>query len=79
MSTAITTTKGMSEDLQSPSTTATRYQDLKKRKEALEKKLNEKYEQLHQLCQKVRRLFRDEQLRNCPGCSITTDFVCFYF
>jgi flagellar capping protein FliD len=51
MSTAITTTKGMSEDLQNQST---RYQDLKKRKDALEKKLNEKYEQLHQLCQKVR-------------------------
>lgn len=59
MSTAITTTKGMSEDLQNQST---RYQDLKKRKDALEKRLNEKYEQLHQLCQKVS--FRDEQLHN---------------
>lgn len=40
----------MNEDLQSPSS---RYQQLKLRKEALEKKLNEKYEQLHQICQNV--------------------------
>jgi flagellar capping protein FliD len=49
MSTSITTTK-MSEELQSQSS---RYQQLKQKKEALEKKLNEKYEQLHQICQKV--------------------------
>jgi flagellar capping protein FliD len=49
MSTSITTTK-MSEELQSQSS---RYQQLKQRKDALEKKLNEKYEQLHQICQKV--------------------------
>lgn len=42
----------MNEDLQSPSS---RYQQLKLRKEALEKKLNEKYEQLHQICQNVSR------------------------
>lgn len=30
-----------------------RYQQLVQKKAALEKKLNEKYEQLHQLCQKV--------------------------
>lgn len=40
----------MSEELQSQSS---RYQQLKQRKEALEKKLNEKYEQLHQICQTV--------------------------
>lgn len=45
-----TTTKTMSEELQSQSS---RYQQLKQRKEALEKKLNEKYEQLHQICQNV--------------------------
>lgn len=50
MSTSITTTKTMSEELQSQSS---RYQQLKQRKESLEKKLNEKYEQLHQICQKV--------------------------
>lgn len=40
----------MSEELQSQSS---RYQQLKQRKEVLEKKLNEKYEQLHQICQTV--------------------------
>lgn len=40
----------MNEDLQSQSS---RYQQLKQRKDALEKSLNEKYEQLHQICQKV--------------------------
>lgn len=48
MSTSITTTTTtMTEDQ------THRYQQLKQRKEALEKKLNEKYEQLHQICQKV--------------------------
>lgn len=45
----------MSEELQSQSS---RYQQLKQKKEALEKKLNEKYEQLHQICQKVSRKIR---------------------
>ncbi|CRK95905.1 CLUMA_CG009351, isoform A [Clunio marinus] len=49
MSTSIATTTKMSEDLQSQTS---RYQQLQQRKEALEKKLNEKYEQLHQICQK---------------------------
>lgn len=53
MSTSITTTKSTNEELQNQST---RYQQLKQRKEALEKKLNEKYEQLHQICQNVRLL-----------------------
>lgn len=35
---------------------AARYQQLKLRKDALEKKLNEKYELLHQICQKVSHL-----------------------
>lgn len=49
----ITTTK--SEELQSQSS---RYQQLKLRKDALEKKLNEKYEQLHQICQNVSQRMR---------------------
>ena len=70
MSTTITTTKSMNEDLQNQST---RYQQLKQRKEALEKKLNEKYEQLHQICQKVNLL-----MSNCviPG---NYSFVIFLF
>lgn len=48
---ATTTTKKMSElDYNSK---LTRYQQLEARKAALEKKLNEKYEQLHEICQKV--------------------------
>lgn len=53
----------MSEELQSQSS---RYQQLKQRKEALEKKLNEKYEQLHQICQTV----SNSTLRNFLECSL---------
>lgn len=49
----------MNEELQSQTT---RYQQLKQRKEALEKKLNEKYEQLHQICQTVSHY---KSSRNC--------------
>ena len=50
MSASITTTKsveGLREDKIS------RYQSLVQKRASLEKRLNEKYEQLHQLCQKV--------------------------
>lgn len=50
MSTSITTTT-KSEELHEEKTS--RYQQLVQKKAALEKQLNEKYEQLHQLCQKV--------------------------
>jgi hypothetical protein len=45
-------TKGMKSDELLGDKTS-RYQQLVQKKAALEKKLNEKYEQLHQLCQKV--------------------------
>lgn len=50
MSTSITTTKS-TEGLREDKTN--RYQSLVQKKASLEKRLNEKYEQLHQLCQKV--------------------------
>lgn len=50
MSTSITATKS-TEGLREDKTN--RYQSLVQKKAALEKRLNEKYEQLHQLCQKV--------------------------
>lgn len=50
MSTSVTTTKS-TEGLREDKTN--RYQSLVQKKAALEKRLNEKYEQLHQLCQKV--------------------------
>jgi hypothetical protein len=52
MSTSITTTT-KSEELRSEGSKSSRYQLLIQKKAALEKRLNEKYEQLHQLCQKV--------------------------
>jgi hypothetical protein len=54
MSTSITTTTTKSEELHEEKTS--RYQQLVQKKAALEKQLNEKYEQLHQLCQKVKKL-----------------------
>jgi ABC-type Zn2+ transport system substrate-binding protein/surface adhesin len=66
MSTSITTTTTpsntntgtkKSEELRADKTA--RYQQLVQKKSALEKKLNEKYEQLHQLCQKVIFLFHE--------------------
>lgn len=51
MSTSISTTTTKSEELHEDKTN--RYQQLVQKKAALEKRLNEKYEQLHQLCQKV--------------------------
>lgn len=54
MSTSITTTTTTkSEELHEGSKGGSRYQLLIQKKAALEKRLNEKYEQLHQLCQKV--------------------------
>lgn len=50
MSTSIATTK--TEELHESKTS--RYQLLVLKKAALEKSLNEKYDQLHQLCKKVR-------------------------
>lgn len=50
MSTSIATTT-KAEDLHESK--ISRYQSLVQKKAALEKSLNEKYEQLHQLCQKV--------------------------
>lgn len=50
MSTSITTTK--TEELHESKTS--RYHLLVLKKTALEKSLNEKYDQLHQLCKKVR-------------------------
>lgn len=52
MSTSITTTPTTT-TAKSSEDQANRYLLLKQRKEALDKKLNEKYEQLHQICQKV--------------------------
>ena len=52
MSTSIATTK--TEELHESKTS--RYQLLVLKKAALEKSLNEKYDQLHQLCKKVRAL-----------------------
>lgn len=71
MSTSMTTTtKTMSEELQSQSS---RYQQLKQRKEALEKKLNEKYEQLHQICQNVSEA--NCVMSNAPRISMSIKFI----
>jgi peptidoglycan hydrolase CwlO-like protein len=56
MSTSIATTT-KTEDLHEDK--SSRYHQLVQKKASLEKKLNEKYEQLHQLCQKVSKKFKN--------------------
>lgn len=51
ITTTTTTTTTKSDELLEDKNS--RYQQLVQKKAALEKRLNEKYEQLHQLCQKV--------------------------
>lgn len=67
MSTSLTATKSteaLREDKSS------RYQSLVQKKTNLEKRLNEKYEQLHQLCQKVSAAAR----ANLPGIPPMTSY-----
>lgn len=53
MSTSISSSKTSNDELQKLNQTS-RYQQLKSKKETLEKSLNAKYELLHQICQQVR-------------------------
>lgn len=52
MSTSVSSVKTSNDELQKLNQTS-RYQQLKSKKETLEKSLNAKYELLHQICQQV--------------------------
>jgi hypothetical protein len=76
MSTSITTknTEGLREDK------TNRYQSLVQKKATLEKRLNEKYEQLHQLCQKVSKLHSAGNFLGILSMtSLKFDFAHFHF
>lgn len=69
----ITTTNTPNSGSKSTEDQASRYQQLKLRKDALEKKLNEKYELLHQICQKVSHLIDVDHFQE-----IHSSFLCLF-